>query len=257
MPKKPPPAKDLLDAVHAHHQRRDAAGAKGMAVPMHVPEITQFGEITVSERGVEIRDFSARNTPSPGDLPPLVIDWAIDRLLAARQLFGIRPHGIDKYADAIQHSLRSQNWFGALFLALAMPDICGALEAPSAPVGARYKNWFERYLSADYVPELFSGDDCYYLRCAALHQGMSEHPKAQNKQVVFITPSPGVISHSNFMQSGDGSFVLQLQIDIFCKQVCRGVQQWREDVSNKPDVCARIDELLEFQDPSRPLRSKA
>ncbi len=181
--------------------------------------------VTVSQEGVQVRDFSTENTPDEGDLPRTVIDWAIQRLIEVRKLFGPPATGIEKYVAAIQHSLRSHNWFGALFLSLAMPDICGALEDPSEPVVKnRYRKWFDRYVGFRYVPELFSADDCYYLRCAALHQGLAEHPKAQNKQIVFITPPPpGMAFHSNFIQSDDGSFVLQMQIDVFCEEICQGV----------------------------------
>jgi hypothetical protein len=246
---------DLLAEVRAHAQENPIPDF-GTSLK---PEITRFGTVTIGTDGVKIRDFSTKNTPKEGDLPRAVIDWAIERLLAARELFGPRPTGIDKYVHAIQHSLRSQNWFGALFLALAMPDICGALQYPSDPVGTRYRRWFDRYLSAEYVPALFSADDCYYLRCAALHQGMSEHPKAQNKQVVFITPPPGgrMVFHSNFIESPDGSFVLELQIDVFCQQICAGVLKWKDDVSTDTAVQARIAELLSFQDPTQPFESKA
>ena len=140
-----------------------------------------------------------------------------------------------------------------------MPDVCGALQFPVEQVGPRYRRWFDQYMSAEYAPALFSADDCYYLRCAALHQGMSEHPKAQNKQVVFITPPPDgrMIFHSNFIESADGSFVLQLQIDIFCEQVCTGVLNWKKDVASDSSIQPRIDELLSFQDSTQPFKSKA
>lgn len=251
--------KDLIQAVREHHARNPAQSGGTTHHASLDPKITRFGTIVVSQKkGVEIRSFSTENTPLPGDLPRLVINWAIERLLAARGLFGSRPHGITKYVDAIEHSLRSQNWFGALFLSLAMPDICGALQSPTKAPLTRYKDWFASYLASNYITDLFSGNDFYYLRCAVLHQGLSEHPKAQNKQVVFVTPAPGGhVFHSNFVQSEDGSFVLQLQIDIFCKQVCFGVEQWQRDMAGSPDVLKRIEELLEFQDPTKPFKSKA
>jgi len=253
-----PKKRSLLDAVRAHISKSPSSSSPVPDALRARPLITRFGTVTVSTAGVQIRNFSTQNTPREGDLPRLAIDWAIERLLAARELFGPRPTGIDKYPTAIRHSLRSQNWFGALFLALAMPDICGALESPQDQVGVRYRRWFERYLTSDYAPELFSADDCYYLRCAALHQGLTEHPKAQNKQVVFITPPlGGHVFHSNFMESPDGSFVLQLQIDVFCEQVCSAVARWKQDIAGDPTVQVRIAELLEFQDPTQPIKSKA
>jgi hypothetical protein len=244
-------SKDLLQAVRAFHEGR-TQDPRTEASPS--PRITRFGTVTVSPEGVQIREFSTENTPHEGDLPRTVIDWAIQRLVDSRKLFGPPATGIQKYAAAVQHSLHSHNWFGALFLSLAIPDICGALENPAEGVGNRYKKWFDRYVGFRYVPELFSADDCYYLRCAALHQGLAEHPKAQNKRIVFITPPPpGMKFHSNFIQSEDGSFVLQMQIDIFCDEICQGITQWLRDVAGNQDVQKRLGELLEFQDPSQPL----
>lgn len=256
----PPSSKKqtFLDAVRAHTAARAAPSTPTPDDLLAKPVISRFGTVTVSTEGVQIRDFSTKNTPNDGDLPRLVIDWAIERLLAGRELFSPRPTGIDKYIDAVRHSLRSHNWFGALFIALALPDICAALESPQEQVGTRYRRWFERYLSPEYVPALFSADDCYYLRCAALHQGLTEHPKAQNKQVVFVTPPQGGhVFHSNFIESPDGTFVLQLQIDVFCEHVASAVERWKQDVASNAEVQARIGELLEFQDPTQPFKSKA
>lgn len=103
------------------------------------PRIVKFATVSISIQGIQIRDFKTENTPGEGDLPKVVIDWAIDRLAEGRKLFGPSPRGVLKYTDAIRRSLSAKNWFGALFLSLAMPDICGVLEAPTDSVGTRYK----------------------------------------------------------------------------------------------------------------------
>ena len=59
---------------------------------------------------------------------------------------------MERFATSIESSLNSQNWFAALFMALALPDICAALEEPNRPVGERYKDWFKRYLQPAYDP---------------------------------------------------------------------------------------------------------
>ena len=122
-----PPKPDLLTQVRAHIQNNPQDDLD----TIDESQITRFGTVTIGTNGVSIRDFSTKNTPNEGDLPRAVIDWAIERLLAAREFFTPRPSGIDSYVSAIRHSLRSQNWFGALFLALAMPDICAVLQDPT------------------------------------------------------------------------------------------------------------------------------
>jgi hypothetical protein len=59
---------------------------------------------------------------------------------------------MQRFIHAIRTAVSGENWFAALFLALAVPDVCGALEDPSAGVGDRYKNWFNRYLKQKYDP---------------------------------------------------------------------------------------------------------
>ena len=86
--------------------------------------------------------------------------------------------------DAIQSALKSQNWYAAIFLALALPDICGKLENPeSMKSEERYKTWFNKYLSkiycnhvgADQTEHVFlTGEDLFALRCACLHEGSDE-----------------------------------------------------------------------------------
>src|SRR3990167_1640695 len=111
-----------------------------------------------------------------------------------------------RFTLSIRKSVQDGNFFGALFVALAMPDICGALEEPDRGVGERYRSWFQRYLRAKYDPATqlefvtatlpqaldlppeakttlnvpfnsqlaFTADDCYRCRCKCLHEGVLE-----------------------------------------------------------------------------------
>jgi hypothetical protein len=115
---------------------------------------------------------------------------------------------MQRFVDSIRASLEARNWFGALFVALAIPDVCGALEDPKAANGERYRGWFVRYMKAGYdsdnageqlrfsYPErweqlprhdrdmfmqspilpgiAFNAADCWKARCTCLHQGLSE-----------------------------------------------------------------------------------
>jgi len=242
----------LLEAVQEHYKK--FGGSLDFDIK-DMPQITKYGTVSIAKDGVKIRDFSTENTPNEGDLSLLVIDWAMDELRKSKTFFKSETHGIQRHVESIQNSLKERNWFGALFLALAMPDICGAIENPNKGVGERYKKWFRQYLGEKYVPELFSDEDCYYLRCSALHQGMVEHPKAQNKRIHFTTPVPGLSAHTNFVEDDDGGFVLQMQIDIFCEDICNAVKKWQAAVSSDPEIAQRIENLMEFYCPSKSIGS--
>lgn len=70
---------------------------------------------------------------------------------------------MQQYLESMRKAVKDENWFAALFLALAMPDICAKLETPNIPkgeIGKFYRDWFNRYLRKIYTPrnlyELYS-----------------------------------------------------------------------------------------------------
>ncbi len=69
------------------------------------------------------------------------------------------------------------------------------------------------------------GEDCYALRCALLHEGTDDISEQRAQEVLenfkFVVPPDGLIVHNN--QSGKA---LQLQVDIFCRDICASVLDW-------------------------------
>lgn len=81
--------------------------------------------------------------------------------------------------EEIERCICAKCYFGALALALTLPDICGQVECPNeSRVGVRYVNWFSKFVKPLYFPSgpsapqnQFDGESCYVLRCAFLHSG--------------------------------------------------------------------------------------
>jgi hypothetical protein len=141
---------------------------------------------------------------------------------------------MEQFTDAIERSLQTSNWYAALLVALALPDIAGWVDDPTATSRARYAAWVEQFVSPDYTREVgpartrhkfLSGDDCYALRCSVLHEGRDEtsHQWASDAldRFQFVAPLKGWTIHCN-----QADTKLQLQVDIFCRDICRGVQNW-------------------------------
>ena len=155
---------------------------------------------------------------------------------------------------AVRRAVDTENWYAALFLTLALPDICSWMESPQKGTRERYEDWFNRYMLATYSSDIgadrrlhvfLSGADCYALRCCLLHEGGEDisHQRAREalKRFQFTAPDPRVMAHRN--QVGD---MLQLQVDIFCEEMCAGVERWAKDkdVDSAPEVKARLATLL-------------
>jgi hypothetical protein len=153
---------------------------------------------------------------------------------------------------AIKSSLESKNYYGALFVALSAPDICGYLESPADKSQVRYEKWFERYILDKYsfhigpsrtLQVFLSPSDCYALRCALLHEGREEiieqHAREALDRFHFIEPPQSGSIHCNQFNN-----VLQLQVDIFCQDIVNALHAWLEDTKENKDIQQRLNSVL-------------
>jgi hypothetical protein len=158
-----------------------------------------------------------------------------------------------RFTDSIRKSVECKNWYGALSMALMLPDICGRLEKPCMGSQARYIAWFQQWLELKYTGFLgpgrekhvfLCGEDCYALRCSYLHEGGNNIEEQRVRKALddfhFIIPKS---SHTVHMNQFNNS--LQLQVDIFCIDVADAVDSWDSQVAkNSRDIEDRMRELL-------------
>lgn len=166
---------------------------------------------------------------------------------------------MEHLTGAVRQAVAQNNPYAALLVALTLPDICAALSAANGKTcGARYAAWFDRYVRPAYTRTVsgrthvfLGGADCYALRCALLHEGLDDtsgqRAKAALDSFAFVQPtSRGTVIHCN--QSGKR---LNLQVDVFCGDMCSGVEAWLLDVADQPETVQRIAELMTIDDLSR------
>lgn len=86
-------------------------------------------------------------------------------------------NSIPAFIKDIKNCLKNDNLWGALALALILPDICGKVEDNNK---LRYIRWYDKYVTGekpskypDDVP-FINGDLIYKLRCAFLHSGSND-----------------------------------------------------------------------------------
>lgn len=142
---------------------------------------------------------------------------------------------------ALKRCVHDQNWYGAITIALTLPDICGSIDTPGKNNSeARSVAWFDQYVGHAYkievngVKEIFmTGGDCYALRCAALHQGTFDVSDQRARDVVdrFILHHSKVIHVHNVMQDKK----LLIDLTTFCLDIAAGVENWEADVMDDAD----------------------
>ena len=158
-----------------------------------------------------------------------------------------------RFTDAVEKALLDKNWYAALTVSLVLPDICGKLEEPQATSSDRYPRWFDTFVGSRYVRPVgparqahvfLCGQDCYALRCSFLHEGTEEIGHQHARQVLdrfrFVVPPEGSVVHLN---QKDGA--LQVQVDIFCRDICLGVERWTQTVlQSGTEIQSRLASLL-------------
>jgi hypothetical protein len=157
-----------------------------------------------------------------------------------------------RYTDAGRGAIAAGNFYGALSIALVMPDICAQLETPKDKVGDRYRRWFRKWAEPRFTRSVgpdkkqttfVSAQDCYLLRCSLLHAGSAELDASRTtlSRFVFFDSSTG--SHMNMVEMNGRTF-LQVRADKFAQDLFEAAEQW--DASTAPDaqIQARKSTLL-------------
>lgn len=181
---------------------------------------------------------------------------------------------MDHLTDSITLSLNSKNWFSAIALTLTIPDICAKITDGKKSSGSKYAAWFNDFVGDKYktnytqkrldwlkekAPEAYeelkhqtrlSGNDCYALRCAFLHEGESEilNQRAQEilNEIQFVEPNTKLIVHGTIINKK-----LILHIDTFSNHIIQGVQKWKltlnEDQRDSLTRLAKVKTVFNFQ----------
>ncbi|MFL0475595.1 hypothetical protein ACH0CI_26805 [Priestia sp. 179-F W1.4 NHS] len=158
------------------------------------------------------------------------------------------------FTNAIKKALQSENWHAALAVSLTLPDICGKLQDENLKSTKRYVKWYNQYLKDQYTMligadkkehQFLTGEDMYALRCSFLHAGEvnieNQWVRKVLKDYKFVAPIPNRTLHMN--QSGD---TLQLQVDLFCLDICTAVENWIEDFKGNEKIQQRAEMMIDI-----------
>ncbi|WP_324644130.1 hypothetical protein [Pseudarthrobacter sp. LT1] len=145
---------------------------------------------------------------------------------------------MDDLIDEIDRAVRAELWMLALAGALALPDICAAVQSPNGKTtGSKYKRWVMDYLLGAY-PKL-DPDELHQMRCSLLHQGTSSAIKY--KRVCFVSPRSGLIIHNSVINDA-----LILDMPMFCRDVIAAVERWRLSVQHTEAYRKNIEHVMRW-----------
>ncbi len=151
--------------------------------------------------------------------------------------------------EQIQKGLDANLYYLSLFVALAIPDICGALESEDGKATSRkYKKWFNEYMvrkRPDKYGERLTSDDIYNFRCSLLHQGSSHHSQGNYLRILFIEPGFCTYNiHSCVVGAKTNAKSLLIDIRQFCDDIVIGVNSWIEDNKKRANYKKNYNKLI-------------
>jgi hypothetical protein len=134
-------------------------------------------------------------------------------------------------------------YYLALFGALSLPDICGALASSDGKASkSKYTAWLR-----DNVPEQASDADLIYgLRCSLLHQGRAL-PHGGTFPIASVFPSPGAGQLHNLSTEVNGERVGWLSIPMFVDEVTRGAEVWFEKFGATETVTRNMEKFARIR----------
>ncbi len=135
---------------------------------------------------------------------------------------------MNELGDSIEICLENKAFFGALFIALTIPDICVSIKEGKRGLGEKYIQWFNENMPT-YASRGIPGKICWAFRCAALHQGTDDVTTQDEKYFKdvfdkFVVLTEKSSSHFGYLGGNYNKGVIQprkmiINIHTFCKDI--------------------------------------
>lgn len=154
---------------------------------------------------------------------------------------------MDHLFREIKKSLSDDNFYGALFMCLTVPDICLSVKK-GKHFGIDYEKWFDDNIPASYN-KFMSGKDCYAFRCAILHEGTNSILKQSKRDIIdkFEILSKKESPHLIYMEGNTYNGVIQptklaLNLHTFCNDLIDSADKFIKENNLKVDNLIEIKE---------------
>lgn len=166
---------------------------------------------------------------------------------------------IDKlqpFLTDMDNCLENGQYNAALFIALALPDICSSTDMAhfGYKVGDRYKKWIDEYFIKQngYDGKIaMIPTDVYLLRCAYMHSGLDKLKRKAAAKVIakfsFVaSPSTTIFMHRNLIEK-NGVTTMQLDISAYCNEIKYSVALFVRDYNDDETVNNASINILHVQ----------
>ena len=131
----------------------------------------------------------------------------------------------------IRNALKYNLYLVALQSTLTLPDICSGLINDDGKSNKHdYIKWYDENMVNK---QKLSGENCYFFRCAMLHEGKMEHEKLEFSKIIFLEPNDFITCKGNIYQI-NGQKVLNIDVVDFCNEMINcTIDWWQKNKDNQ------------------------
>ena len=157
---------------------------------------------------------------------------------------------MEEFLNQIKGAISCKLYYPALFMTVAIPDICSALQSQNNDSDSKkYKEWFNKYitkLQSNKYGESgqLKADHLWNIRCSLFHQGVTSDKK-DYKRMLFIEPgNPTYSIHCCVVGANTDEKSLLIDIVQFCDDMIKGAEQWLKDKKGDQFYKQNYDKLI-------------
>jgi hypothetical protein len=143
----------------------------------------------------------------------------------------------------LEKALEARFYYLAIAAALMVIDACGALESDEGRASKeRFARWYKGNLGSAFQD--LSGEDCYFLRSAVLHQCRFDNHRYTGRftRVIFSLPTNNASSHNNLSYGA-----LVLDAETFCRQILNAARRWYAANQGNENVKKNLPALVQYR----------
>jgi hypothetical protein len=151
--------------------------------------------------------------------------------------------------EQIEKSVASGFYYVALFTALTIPDIAGAVDSKNGEAdGNKYAGWFDTYVAPKYKAwgnQYLTGRECYKYRCVMLHQGRSHDPRVRYTKTIFMVAQQHNIAYCGAF-TAENDLTICIDISMFCRNMVNAAYEWLEKIEQTELYKKNSEKFLEM-----------
>ena len=150
---------------------------------------------------------------------------------------------MEEFLGQIKKAIENKLYLVALQSALTIPDICSKLSIENRETTKRnYIEWYEINIKNK---QRLTGKDCYFFRCAMLHEGKMKHGNIKHSRIIFFVPNDNYFGSGNILNI-NGEEAINIDLLTFCEEMINCALKWWQENKNNSIVQINYETMVKY-----------